>query len=48
VARADHNPGLRRQAIAAYYSVSPSRFRARREVTAVLPIADRYLAQQTF
>jgi hypothetical protein len=48
VARADRNPDLRRRAIAAYYDVSPSRFRARREVTAVLPLADRYLAHQTF
>jgi hypothetical protein len=48
VARAERNPELRRQAIAAYYNVSPSRFRARREVTAALPIAQRYLAHQTF
>lgn len=48
VARAERNPALRRQAIAAYYDVSPSRFRARREVTAALPIALGYLAHQTF
>jgi hypothetical protein len=48
VARAESNPALRREAIAAYYKVSRSRFRARREVTAALPIAQRYLAHQTF
>jgi hypothetical protein len=48
VARAERDPALRREAIAAYYKVSPSRFRARREVTAVLPAAQRYLAHQTF
>jgi hypothetical protein len=48
IARAGRNPALRRQAIAAYYNVSPSRFRARREIVAVLPAAERYLAHQTF
>jgi hypothetical protein len=48
VARVESDPALRREAITAYYRVSPSRFRARREVTAVLPIAQRYLAHQTF
>jgi hypothetical protein len=47
VARAE-NKTVRRSAIAAYYAVSPSRFRARREVTARLPVSERYLAHQTF
>jgi len=38
----------RRRAIATYYAVSPNRFRARREVTARLPVSERYLAHQTF
>jgi hypothetical protein len=45
-ARAD--VALRRNAIAIYYSVSRSRFRARREISALLPPAERYLVHQTF